>query len=532
MDIGWATKTDRNLPARWAFWLGMLVIAATVMLWVRGQIDQSHVSLTLLLVVLGGSAGGGRPLGFTLAVLGFLIIDYFFQPPYDLISVGKPLDWVVLGAFLAAAFVATELLTRAREESQAARRRGDEIASLSLIGSQTLRFARPEDALVAITDLVQETLKSRRTAIRLFDENGKLASDAVAASGVDAIDDESKRLEMIALDPVEEHAAYAAAELPDGSILRAPLDRVASDHYIVSLIVPLMVESRRVGLMYIRRHGEPRELDPPTRRFLSALGYYAALGAERLRLAREMERANALREESRAKDEVLATVSHDLRTPLTTIKLLAQRATARGEASGEPIEAEVDRLADLVTNVLDLSRIRAGGVRLDVELNTAEDLVGAAIRRAAGIAQDRSIVPHLDFDSPALTGRFDFVQSLRIVGNLIDNALRYTRAGGEVEVHATREGEWLAIRVADRGPGIPIAERERIFEPFYRPRSESPDVGHAGLGLSIARRLAELQGGRLDYEPRVGGGSVFTLVLPAETMESGASLEARALESV
>ena len=155
----------------------------------------------------------------------------------------------------------------------------------------------------------------------------------------------------------------------------------------------------------------------------------------------------------------------------------------------------MDRLADLVTNVLDLSRIRAGGVRLDVELNTAEDLVGAAIRRTAGITQDRSIVPYLDFDSPALTGRFDFVQSLRIVGNLVDNALRYTPPGGEVEVHATREGAWLAIRIADRGPGIPVAERDRIFEPFYRPKSESPDVGHAGLGLSIARRLAELQAG-------------------------------------
>jgi two-component system sensor histidine kinase KdpD len=315
--------------------------------------------------------------------------------------------------------------------------------------------------------------------------------------------------------------------------MRGPLDRVAAPHFIVSMIVPLTVESRRLGLMYIRRHGEPRELDAPARRFLAAIGYYAALGAERLRLARETERANALREESRAKDEVLATVSHDLRTPLTTIKLLAQLATARGEASGKPIEAEVDRLADLVTNVLDLSRIRAGGVRLDVELNTAEDLVGAAIRRAAGIAQGRSIVPHLDFDAPALTGRFDFVQSLRIVGNLIDNAIRYTRPGGEVEVYAAHEGPWLAIRVADRGPGIPAAERERIFEPFYRPKSESPDVGHAGLGLSIARRLAELQGGRLSYETRFGGGSVFTLLLPAvEATGPALVVESRALESV
>src|SRR5262245_52812591 len=181
MDIGWAaTKSDRNIPARWAFWIGTLVVAAAIMLWVRGQIDQSHVSLTLLLVVLGGSAGGGRSLGFTLAVLGFVIIDYFFQPPYGLISVDKPLDWVVLGAFLAAAFVATELLTRAREESAAARQRGDEIASLSMIGSRTLRFARPEETLLAITSLVQEALHSRRTAIWLFDENGVPAHDAIA----------------------------------------------------------------------------------------------------------------------------------------------------------------------------------------------------------------------------------------------------------------------------------------------------------------------------------------------------------------
>ena len=340
MDTGWAaTRSDHNLAARWAFWLATLVAVAGIMLWVRGEIDQSHVSLTLLLVVLGGSAGGGRPLGYTLAVLGFLIIDYFFQPPYDLISVDKPLDGVVLGAFLAAAFVATELLMRAREESAAARSRGDEIESLSLIGSQTLRFARPEDALVAITELVQDTLHSRRTAVWLFDENGKLAPEAVAASGVDVMDGEGERLEIVAVDAAEERAAHAAAELPDGSVLRGPLDRVAAPHFIVSLIVPLTVESRRLGLMYIRRHGEPRELDAPARRFLSAIGYYAALGAERLRLAREMERANALREESRAKDEVLATVSHDLRTPLTTIKLLAQlarRAVSRAGSRSRP----------------------------------------------------------------------------------------------------------------------------------------------------------------------------------------------------
>jgi two-component system sensor histidine kinase KdpD len=491
----------------------MLGVAAAAMGWVRGQIDQSHVALTLLLVVLGGSAGGGRPLGFALALLSFLLIDYYFQPPFDRITVAKPLDWVVLIAFLAAAFVATELLTRAREESESARRRGDEIASLSVIGAQTLRHARPEDALIAITRLVQETLGVRRAAIRLLNDDGSLVADEVAASGEGPLTAEARVMELVAAEP--ERGTLVAAEFPDGSIARGNLDAVAEEEPIIAVVIPLAVESRRLGLMLISCYGHPRWLDGATRRFVGALSYYAALGAERVRLSKEAEHATLLREESRAKDEVLATVSHDLRTPLTAIKLLARRASERGEPSASAIEYEADRLADFVTNVLDLSRIRAGGLSLDLQLNTAEDLVSTAIRRSSAAAPERRVVAEMDLDVPALVGRFDFVHSLRALGNLIDNALRYTPPDAAVEVRTSREDGWIVIRVADRGPGIPATEEPRIFQPFYRPRGETPDSGHAGLGLSIARRLAEIQGGRLRYARREGGGSLFTLLLPA-----------------
>ena len=356
--------------ARWAFWLIGLVVVTLVLLDSRGEIDQSHVVLTYLLVVLGGSAGAGRRLGYTLAIAGFLLIDYLFQPPYGLLSVGKTLDWVVLLAFLATAFVATELLTRARAEAERARQRAAEIEALS---------------------------------------------------------------------------------------------------------------------------------------------------AERMRLAREAEAMERLREASRAKDEVLATVSHDLRTPITTIKLLAQDASRRGEPAAAAIEEQAERLALLVTNVLDLSRIRAGAIALDIQLNTVEDLLGAAIRRTEGV-RPRRIVYHPDLDAPTLVGRFDFVQSLRILGNLIDNALRYSPPDEVVEIETPRDPAAVVIRVADRGPGIPAQEAARIFEPFYRPRSQAPDAGHSGLGLSIAKQLAELQQGSVTYEPRPGGGSVFVLRLPAATL--------------
>ena len=217
---------------------------------------------------------------------------------------------------------------------------------------------------------------------------------------------------------------------------------------------------------------------------------------------------------------MLAAVSHDLRTPLTTIKLLAQAAAARGEAAGTSIEVQVDRLADIVTNVLDLSRIRAGGVPLDVALNTAEDVIAAAVSRVQGVLRGRRIATSVDLDQPALVARFDFVQTLRILGNLVDNALRYSPEGESVEIRAVREGACVAIIVSDRGPGVPDAERDRIFEAFYRPRFEAPDAGRAGLGLSIARRLDEPQGGTVEYSPRDGGGSVFTLRLPAVDLNS------------
>ncbi len=507
------TISDVRLLWRWAFWLAMLTLATLVLLWTRPEIDQSHVALTLLLVVLGGSAGGGRPLGFALAVIGFVLIDYLFQPPYELLSVGKPLDWVVLVAFVASAFVATELLTRAREEAEVARRRAEEIASLARIGSETLRYARPEDALAAVANLVRGTIGAQRVTILVSNPGGTpwrlTAPDEAGDPDADA-----RVAALLENDqPTDDHTSRIAAIEPGGATLRGSIDAATDAQPMLALAVPLVVETRRVGVLVIGAGAAPLALDGAQRRFLAAIGHYAALGAERLRLSAEAEHAHALREENRTKDEVLAAVSHDLRTPLTTIKLLAQSAAARGEATAAVIEEQTDRLSQMVTNVLDLSRIRAGGVTLDLELNTAEDLIGAAISAAAGIVGNRIIETSLDLSDPPLAGRFDFVQSLRIVSNLLDNALRYTSDGKPVSIGSAREGGHLVIRVADGGPGVKSDDRERIFEPFYRSSSRNADVGHVGLGLSIARRLAELQGGTVEYEPRPGGGSIFSLRL-------------------
>ncbi len=335
-------------------WSTVLLVVTVVLRATRGDTNQANVVLAYLLVVLGASVSGGRVLGLTLACAAFLLIDFFFQLPYDLLAVSKALDWVILVAFLVTAIVATQLLELVRAES-----------------------------------------------------------------------------------------------------------------------------------------------------------------VERERLAAEAEHAAALREADRMKDVLLASVSHDLRTPLTTIKALAQNAALRGDESARVIEEQADRLSRLVGNLLDLSRLKGGRFPVSPELNMAEDLVGAAVRQISGLLNGRRVVPAVDTTGPALAGQFDFVQSLRILSNLLENALRHAPAGSIVELGVERAGAFLLFTVSDRGPGVAAEDRERIFELFYRAEPSSPDDGRAGLGLAIARRLAELQGGALEYAPRPGGGSNFILRLPA-----------------
>jgi len=262
-------------------------------------------------------------------------------------------------------------------------------------------------------------------------------------------------------------------------------------------------------------HTDARTLDAPRLRFLEALAYYAALGVERVRLVAEAEHADALREADRLKDALLASVSHDLRTPLTTIKALAHSIGAEGDERAVTIEEEADRLNRFVADLLDLSRLAGGALTVSPEITAADDLLGAVWQRVSGALGSRTLEVSLDPDEPLLVGRFDFVHSLRVLVNLIENALKYSPADAPVELAARRSGDTLEFLVDDRGAGVPVAERERIFEPFYRPSGSPPDTNSAGLGLSIARRLAEAQGGSLRYEPRDGGGSRFVFSVPA-----------------
>ena len=236
------------------------------------------------------------------------------------------------------------------------------------------------------------------------------------------------------------------------------------------------------------------------------------LATERGALLERSREAEQQAVAARAKDELLASLSHDLRTPLTAIRALAHELAQSGDDRALGIEEEAERLTRLAANVLDLSRLEAGAMRLDLQPNEVEDLVGAALQQLAAAQPGRDINVILDAAHPLLFARCDFVQALRVLVNLLDNAVRYTAPGTAVELTVARDGDQVVFRVSDRGPGLPDAVRRRLFEPYARGDARGPSG--TGLGLSIAHRLATAQGGALAWAPREGGGTTFVMRLP------------------
>jgi two-component system sensor histidine kinase KdpD len=511
------SRDPEGAPLReWVLW-GLIGLAATAVLFAyRSEIGGAHVALAYLLVVLGASARGGRRLGFVLAVLSFVAFNFLFIPPYYTLIIHRQLDWLVLFAFLVTSAVATQLLHRAQSEAAAARSRSLEVERLASLGAETLNAARAEDSVVAIAKVIQSGLGVLSCDIYLRGDSApgirRIARATAAVEGLPSPRDPSPRALGRAA------AGLAISELADGRNRFARTPDMQSTLALLlaqqprAVLIPLRVKGEPVGVL--RLEGDPAvTLDADQCRFAEALAYYAALALERVDLAAEAARADSLREADRLKDSLLASVSHDLRTPLTTIKALSHAIAAEGDQRARIVEEEADRLNGFVSDLLDLSRLNAGAVSATAEIVAAEDVLGAALQQVSGSVNGREVLASVEAGGSLLVGRFDFVHTLRALVNLIGNALKYSAPDGVVEVTARRDNGRVVFEVADDGPGIPEEDRERIFEPFIRGRAAAAGGG-SGLGLTIARRMVELQGGRLDYAPRFGGGSVFAISLP------------------
>ena len=240
------------------------------------------------------------------------------------------------------------------------------------------------------------------------------------------------------------------------------------------------------------------------------------LSAERLTLERDASRAQVLREAERLKNALIASLAHDLRTPITTLTMLAgPDSPVATDVALSRIRDEAQRLDEFLRT---LGRFTAYGDAdnlLVVESHVVEDLIGTAILSSESALRLRQVVVHRPALEPLLMVRCDFTLTLQILGNLLVNAARYSPSGSQIDVRSSVDDGVVRITVSDRGPGLADDEVERVFRPRARGKAAHQSPTGTGMGLAIARTFARAQHGDVSYSPRVGGGAEFRLALPS-----------------
>jgi two-component system sensor histidine kinase KdpD len=282
-----------------------------------------------------------------------------------------------------------------------------------------------------------------------------------------------------------------------------------------------------VGLISLVRHPQAAPLTAADDRLLSAVGNQLALAIERTRLREEAAEAEILRRTDELKTALLNTVSHDLRTPLSSIiasagSLLQQDVQWTEDERRDfarAIEEEGERLNRLVGNLLDLSRIQAGSLVPKRGWYDLSALVDDVLGRLRFATSRHRLVVGLEAELPPVF--LDYVFIDEVLANLIENAAKYTPPGSEIAIRATRDNDEVRVEVADTGPGIPPEALPRLFEPFYRVQREGQVARGTGLGLAVVKGLVEAHGGHILAQNREGGGASFVFTLPLDQPGQG-----------
>jgi len=493
-----------------------------------------NISVLYLLIILALASTVGRGPAIIAALLAFLAYDFFFVEPIYTFTIRDPQEWLALLVFLFTAAVTGQLAAALRERAEEARRREADNAALYRSLNQALeaRAVEAQRREQISATLYELGVQSRALVARPEPERflTALAARVVAIFGV--------RSCAILLPDTAGRLRVQSSHVADGGSLE-PLDRneegladwtfrseraAESARYRHILLVPLQARHRRLGLLRIEQADE-RQLGDTDVELLTTFAAQAALALEQARLEREAVRAEVLDRADRLKDALLSSVSHDLRTPLASIRaaagsLLQEDIAWDPEARREfatAIDEEAARLNRLVGALLDMSRIEAGALRARKELYPLDDLIRTAIARLVPLVWDRPVELDVVADLPPVP--LDPVQIDQVVANLLENAFKYSPDGTPLAVGiapGTMPDDGSAavlVSVADRGPGIAPAERERVFDKFYRLRAYE-GVGGSGLGLAIARGLIEAHGGQIWVEGVAGDGARFVFSLP------------------
>jgi two-component system sensor histidine kinase KdpD len=507
-----------------------------------------NISTVYLLVVLALASTRGRYAAIFASIVAFLSFDYFLVPPLYVFTIDSVEEWIALFVFLVTAILTSQLSVALRERAEQSSRRERETHILYDLLRLTNRESEPERQLHAIAQAVVDAFSTWGVydcAILQDDASGNLRVQADAYKPVSQIklssDEQAIAAWVVANGRtmgLYDEAAIAPSVVPSGHFVqRITIGSTKAGHVTrrSSRLVPLKMGQNVVGVLLLRILEQPHlfpyeerfekefgQLDEGTTFFWTFLDQVTAL-VERARLQRENLRIAILQRIDAMRVALLSSVSHDLRTPLTSIKAAASsllqedvqwdEEARRGFA--QTIEHEADRLNRLVGNLLDMSRIEEGALKPEKEWYSLTALIHEVLARLEPMLVGRHVRTY--FPDDLLFVELDYVQMDQVITNLIENAVRYTPAGSPIDIEAYAEDKQAVINVADRGPGIPTKDLERVFDKFYRVQDGQHHHGYptgSGLGLAVCKGIVEAHGGHIQAEQRAGGGLIVRVVLP------------------
>ena len=473
--------TGRAYEASRRYLLAIVGVGAvTLLLWLfRGTLVPANLVMLYVPLVAVIALVAGRGASVLASFLAFLAFNFFFVPPLYTLVVERPQDVIELAILLLVGLTIGTLVARARAQAQAAASQADRMTTLYEVSQEISAALAVEQILPRIVRSALRLLHGDRALIRLTADDGTITYETSAG------------------------------------------DSLASGDGISA---PLSAGGATLGELRVWPADERAVAEDEIRPLLTTLATQAALAVERTRLAEAALQAHMLRESERLKSALLSSVSHDLRTPLAVIKGAASNlldtsvawdaATTRRFL--KTVDAEADRLNRLVRNLLEMSRLEAGALSRSREPVAIGDVLGATLTRLRPLLATHRAALELEPDLPDVEG--DPVQLELVLTNLLENAAKYAPPGTRIDIGVHRNGEMLNIDIADRGPGIPAGDEQRIFEKFFRAGSPEHRPGGTGLGLTIAKGIVEAHGGRIEAHNRPGGGALITVSFPIKQL--------------
>ena len=481
-------------------WSLLLVAGATGLgFLIGGRLEATNLVMVYLLIVVIAAVYLGRGPAILASILGVLTFDFFFVLPYFTFAVSDTQYVITFIALFLVGMVISQLTVRASEQAEAAQQRESETAELYDLSRDLAAAAELDVILHILIKHCEQTFD--REIVVLLPEGNRLVS-RLASTGLELSDEETAVADWVYRrgEPAGRHTnTLPAAQL----------------RYL-----PLKTAQGVVGVLGVGKPGTAeRDLTPAQRRLMEAFANQAAQAIERVKLAEEARQIKLLQAAEKLQNALLNSISHDLRTPLVSITgaltSLDEQSDSLDEENRKSLivtaREEADRLNRLVGNLLSMTRIESGAIKLHIEPGDIQDVIGTALEQLGQRVANRKVPVKIPLDFPLVP--IDFTLMVQVLVNVLENAVKYSPEYCSIEVSAELVDGKARIKIADRGEGIPPEDLTRVFDKFYRvQRPES--VSGTGLGLSISKGIVEAHGGQIYASRGDGGGTVITIDLP------------------